>query len=442
MDHNNFPHEPITPTEYNPFAQSELETHVALHTPRSGKSLRIVIAILLVGILMIGAFLCAFFGVGYFLGVFDRESRYPWLERPPLFDNPPFVYNRDSWVNPAHIDTPDAFINAANMTAPSVVSISVSRGGAGIIPGGQGAGSGVIWAESINQETGNRTGTYIITNEHVVRGGNEVDVILVNGDTFPALVIGYDVESDIAVVWINVVGLHKASLASSEELILGTPVLAIGNALGQLSGTVTNGIISSIGRRIEVNGHNMTLLQTNAAVNPGNSGGGLFNLNGQLVGIINAKSMGPDVEGVGFAIPVDIALEVATDLVHQGFVRRPRIGINILNLPPGGSLVGVPEELIPYLYRDGELHHGVFIMAADEVVYAAGSPEFRFGDLITHINGVEVSLGDDISEQLALATVGEIMVIIVERYADGVTSTHDIHVILGERLPANFQPQD
>jgi len=440
MNLNNFPHEGETPTEYNAAGQAELENQLVLHVPHKSKSLKIFAAVVLAMILMVSSFLCAFLGVGLLFGVFEDNPRYPWVERPPLFDNPPYVYNRTTWVNPGHINTTDAFVNAANQTAPSVVSISVSRGG-GIIGGGQGAGSGVIWAESVNQETGERTGTYIITNEHVTRGGNEVDVVLVNGDRFPALVIGYDVESDIAVVWINVVGLHMATLGSSDDLVIGTSVLAIGNALGQLSGTVTSGIISATSRRLEVAGHNMTLLQMDAAVNPGNSGGGLFTLNGELVGIVNAKSMGPDVEGVGFAIPIDIALEVASDLVYQGFVRRARIGINILNLSPNGSLLGVGDDLMPHLHRDGELIHGVFIMGADEVIYAANSPEFRFGDLIRYINGAEISNGDDISEQLERASVGGTMTIVVERYIDGEVSEHTIRVILGERLPANFQPR-
>ena len=164
-----------------------------------------------------------------------------------------------------------------------------------------GAGSGVIISEN----------GYIITNNHVIDGAQRIYVRLTDGSEFEAKLIGGDAEKDIALIKINATGLKAAVMGSSKSLVVGQEVVAIGNPLGSLGGTVTDGIISALDRTVVVDGHQMTLMQTNAAINPGNSGGGLFNRAGELIGIVNAKQSDTGIEGLGFAIPIDIAWDAA-----------------------------------------------------------------------------------------------------------------------------------
>lgn len=179
-----------------------------------------------------------------------------------------------------------------------------------------GAGSGVIIGEDENG-----TGTYIVTNNHVVEGNfTVITVRTVDEKEYTAKLIGTDWQSDIAVLRIEASGLEKATWASSEKLVLGQTIIAIGNPLGALGGSVSRGIISGKERTITVEKIPLNLLQIDAAVNPGNSGGGLFDLNGNLVGIVNAKSIATNVEGIGFAIPSDVAKRMVTELCAQGYV--------------------------------------------------------------------------------------------------------------------------
>ncbi len=198
-----------------------------------------------------------------------------------------------------------------------------------------GAGSGVAIAESKDHNF-----TYIITNNHVVEGYETIRVRTTDGTEYTATVIGTDWQSDIAVLRIEAKGLKLAVFADSETVVLGQEVVAIGNPLGSLGGSVTNGIISGLSRTISIEGIPMTLLQTNAAINPGNSGGGLFDMNGNLIGIVNAKSVGEEVDNIGFAIPAQTAKDVASALIAQGYVSgRADLGFTFDNVTSLGLSV-------------------------------------------------------------------------------------------------------
>ena len=223
--------------------------------------------------------------------------------------------------------------DAAVFCSKSVVAITTSSASYSAFYGNyvtKGAGSGVLYAEQADDD-GKVTGTYIVTNNHVIDGASEITVTLSDGTQYPAELVGTDSQTDVAVIYIPATDLKEslASLGESDSLLLGQTVLAIGNPLGELAGTVTDGIISCLEREIDIDGIKMNLLQTNAAVNPGNSGGGLFNLSGQMVGLVNAKSSGEGIEGLGFAIPVDTVKEIAGELMKNGYVTgRPKIGIS------------------------------------------------------------------------------------------------------------------
>ncbi len=162
------------------------------------------------------------------------------------------------------------------------------------------AGSGVIISAD----------GYIVTNNHVIEGADNITVTLQNGDSYNATVSHTDPASDIALLKIDANGLTPASFGNSDAMSVGDMAIAIGNPLGEFAGTVTSGIISALGRDLDIEGTPMHLMQTDAAINRGNSGGGLFNAAGELIGIIVAKSTGSSVEGLGFAIPSNNVVEV------------------------------------------------------------------------------------------------------------------------------------
>ena len=267
-----------------------------------------------------------------------------------------------------------------------------------------GAGSGVV----IGQE--GDTG-YIVTNNHVIENATNIKVRFSDGTESEAELIGTDAETDIAVIKVKTnKQLTIATLGDSDSLVVGQEVIAIGNPLGQLGGTVTNGIISALARQVTIDGKKMTLLQTNAAVNPGNSGGGLFNMRGELIGVVNAKSSGSDVEGLGFAIPVNTAYKIITELIEHGYVRnRPALGITV-------------SEYTKQMF----FSYYTLVYVVDP-----GTTELKKDDVITQIEGTTVSSLDDISAAISGKSVGDTVDITVSRGNTTVT----VKVTLVEYVP-------
>lgn len=190
-----------------------------------------------------------------------------------------------------------------------------------------GSGSGVIISKD----------GYIVTNHHVIDGEpTKIKVTLNNQEVYDATIVGSDEKSDIAVIKIEGSNFTPVTIGSSSNLKVGDLAIAIGNPLGILGGTVTDGIISSINRNVVIDGESMNLIQTNAQVNPGNSGGGLFDANGNLIGIVVAKKIDQEVEGIGFAIPIDDSIEIINDIIEFGYyTNRPTIGVLLLEIPSG-----------------------------------------------------------------------------------------------------------
>ncbi len=260
----------------------------------------------------------------------------------------------------------------------------------------QGAGSGVILSED----------GYIITNNHVIDGAKKITVRLTNGNEYTAKLIGTDTQTDVAVIKIDTQDekLQAAELGDSDKLIVGEAAIAIGNPLGELGGTVTNGIISALDREITISGRSMRLLQTNAAINPGNSGGGLFNGQGQLIGLVVAKSSGSDVEGLGFAIPVNKVKEIAESLVKNGYVSgRPALGVKV---------VDVDSWQTAMQYNLNQT--GVYIAELTEGGNAAAAG-LKVGDFIVGIEDTQVASTGDISNIISNNKVGDIVKVTVSR---------------------------
>lgn len=294
----------------------------------------------------------------------------------------------------------------ANLAAPSVVEIRTEVAVSGLRSRSfvtEGAGSGVIVSADGK----------IVTNNHVIEGAQKISVILKDGSNYAATLIATDAESDVALIKIEATGLAPAMLGDSSSLAVGDLAVAIGNPLGELGGTVTDGIISALDREITLDGETMNLLQTNAAINPGNSGGGLFNASGQLIGIVVAKSSGTGVEGLGFAIPINDVKTIMTDLERYGAVQgRVKLGVTLLDINS--------DELVS-MYRVSE--QGVYILKVDDNGNAARAG-LASGDRIAAIDGQAVTETADVADVLKQAKAGQTLS--VEIIRDGKTQTLDI----------------
>lgn len=280
-----------------------------------------------------------------------------------------------------------------------------------------GAGSGVIISAN--------DGCVIVTNYHVISGANTITVKLTDGSSYIASVRGYDAVSDLAVLYIDSGNkdLTSAQLGCSADLVVGEDVIAIGNPLGSLGGTVTNGIISATERQIYIDGIGMTLLQTNAAISPGNSGGGLFNKAGQLIGIVNAKSSDSEAEGLGFAIPIDHAYEIIEELIKYGTVRST----------VDAGLTLVDKSVKNDAYRTfGNPNAGVFVYES------AYSEDLKYGDRIVSVDGSSIASSDVFSSILRQKKPGDTIQIVVERLSkSGVYATlKQVKVTLTLRAPS------
>ena len=299
-------------------------------------------------------------------------------------------------------------------TADSVVEISTES----VVTGSfaqqyvqQGAGSGVI----ISQDG------YILTNNHVINGANSVKVRLRDGTEYDATIIGSDSDNDIALLKVNATGLSPATFGDSNSLAVGDYVVAIGNPLGELGGTVTDGIISALARKVTIEDTQMTLLQTNAQVNPGNSGGGLFNANGELVGIVNAKQSATEVEGIAFAIPINNVLDILSDLKEYGYVTgKVDLGIDFTD---------ITSDETAFYY--GVNQTGCYVLSVDSGSNAEKAGVTR-GDLVTKVNDTDVSSSSDITTALEKAEVGDTVTFTVSRRGTSKT----ISFVLEEYIPA------
>jgi len=274
-----------------------------------------------------------------------------------------------------------------------------------------GAGSGVIFSSN----------GYIVTNHHVISGATKISVTLKDGTSHTAQLVGEDAETDIAVIKINKTGLNSATLGDSDKIVVGELAIAIGNPLGTLGGTVTDGIISALDREINIDGENMRLLQTNAAVNPGNSGGGLFNSKGQLIGIVNAKTSSSGIEGLGFAIPINTAKKVTNDIINHGYVKG-RVYL-------GAELVEINNAID--IFRYGVTETGLYV----QTVYtnsAAHKAGLQAGDRILTVNSKAINTQNEMDAILDKCNVGDILTVVVSR--NGVEQT--VKVTLAEKTSA------
>lgn len=260
----------------------------------------------------------------------------------------------------------------------------------------KGAGSGVIV-----QSDG-----YIVTCYHVIDGANKISVTTSDSKVHEAKLVGIDSNNDIAVIRIDANNLHAVDYADSSKIEVGDKIVAIGNPLGELSNTVTTGIVSSLNRNLSIEGKQLNLLQTDASINPGNSGGALLDSSGNLIGIVESKSSGSDVEGLGFAVPVnrvadsvkkiikaENSKEVIKDIAEKENMKKPVIGVMITELSD--------QEGMLYGYAKG----GVVVTSiTSDKAKQAGLKE---GDMILSMEGDEIKTAEDLKSQLSQHKAGD-----------------------------------
>ena len=277
-----------------------------------------------------------------------------------------------------------------------------------------------------------RADGYILTNYHVIEKSTEFTVTFADGKTYDAEVIGFENEfSDIAVLKIDTTDLKPVTIGSSDSMTVGQDVTVIGNPLGELTFSLTKGVVSALGRQINTDGTPITMFQIDAAVNSGNSGGPAFDSSGNVVGVVTAKYASEEIEGLGFCIPASDAAEIAADIIKYGYVRgRASIGIS------GDDA----SEVYNYYYRfygnrvgqiKNLLSEGVYVTSVIDGS-AADKAGISKGDYITEINGENIS---DCSEmKVILAALSPEDEITVTVFKDGVYS--EAKLILDEYSPA------
>ena len=260
----------------------------------------------------------------------------------------------------------------------------------------QGAGSGVIVKDD----------GYIATNYHVIQGANKVEVTLHNGEFYPARIVGSDPANDIAVIKIDAKDLTTATIGDSSTVDVGDLAVAIGNPLGQLGGTATTGIISALDRTLDVEGTTLTLLQTDAAINGGNSGGGLFNSKGELIGIVESKASAVGVEGLAFALPINSVSGIINDLIENGGSAQVASGT-----PAVGVVISeVSEDNAQYYGLESA---GVYI--AQVTGENARSAGFQEMDRIISFNGTKINSSNEFITLVRKCKVGDTVTVVVSR---------------------------
>jgi len=285
---------------------------------------------------------------------------------------------------------------------PSVVSITSTTAS------GSASGTGIVMSAD----------GYLITNDHVISGAVSIQVLTSDNKTYAAALVGSDETSDLAVLKIDASGLTPAEFGDSDQMEVGDEVVAIGDPLGaELRGTMTDGIISAINRDLSVEGRSMTLIQTNAALNNGNSGGPLINAYGQVIGINTMKMSSyyttATVEGLGFAIPISTAKPIVDELIAKGYVSgRPAIGISGESLP----------RAVQVYYR---LPNGIYVNSVSEKsdAYAKG---ITAGDIIIAVNGTAVNSMDELNTVKNQFSAGDSVTLTVYRSGQ----TFDVEVKL------------
>ena len=265
---------------------------------------------------------------------------------------------------------------------------------------------------------------YIVTNYHVIEGANAIKVTTYSGDEYEATVVGYDESNDLAVLKVEAEDLSTVVLGDSDLMAVGDDVIAIGNPFGELTFSLTSGAVSAVNREVTVNNVTMDLIQTDCAINSGNSGGALFNLFGEVIGITNAKyssssSAAASVDNIGFAIPINNVKEIIANILEHGYYSKPYIGVTIQNVSAEMQNFGIPKGAAVYSVTKGS--------PADAAGLCAN-------DVIIAVNGTEIT-SSELKKIVSDSTPGTELTLTVSRKGEKVELT----VIVGEMQQGSLE---
>ena len=286
---------------------------------------------------------------------------------------------------------------------------------------GAAAGSGFVITED----------GYILTNYHVIDGANSIKVTFDNGKEYTATYVGGEEKNDIAVIKVDATGLTPVVIGKSSDMLVGEQVTTIGNPLGELTFSESTGIISALDRSITMSdGRQMNMIQTDCAINSGNSGGPLFNSHGEVIGIVSAKyssgsnSSSASVEGLGFAIPMDDVASMVSDLVKNGYVTgKPIMGISVADVDESVTSYGVPQGAI------------IRVVTPDLCGAKAG---LQAGDIVTKIDNTDVTSASDLTSAIGNYKPGDKVTLTIFRSGE----TKTVEVTLEESTPEKTEKQN
>ncbi len=325
--------------------------------------------------------------------------------------------NREnSVIDISQIDTgklmTQAEVYAANVNSTVGITTSITTNFWGYQTTSAASGSGFIFSND----------GYILTNYHVVEDSDAITVAMYDGTTHDAELVGYDEGNDVAVLKIKAENLVPVVLGNSDNINVGDSVVAIGNPLGELTFSLTSGAISAKDREVTMStGATMQLMQTDCAINSGNSGGALFNLYGEVIGITNAKysnsnsSSSASIDNIGFAIPINKARSIAQSIIEKGYVSKPYVGVSVTTVSAETQSYGLPQGA------------AVKSVAEDSPAADAG---LQINDIITHINGKEITGSSQLVSIVGNCAVGDTLILTVYRQG----STLELTVTVGEQI--------
>ncbi len=304
-----------------------------------------------------------------------------------------------------------AEVYAANVKSTVGITTSVNTNYFGFQTTAAASGSGFIYSED----------GYILTNYHVVEDASTITVTDYDGQTYSAALVGYDESNDIAVLKIDATNLTPVTLGDSSNMNVGDEVVAIGNPLGELTFSLTEGVVSALDRQVTLSsGVTMNLIQTDCAINSGNSGGALFNLYGEVIGITNAKyssssssSSSASIDNIGFAIPINSVKSIVESIIEKGYISKPYLGVTVGDVSSESVGYGLPEGAAIASVADGS---------------AASKAGLQANDIVTAVNGTAITSASDLTTYIGGCSVGDVLTLTVYRQGE----TKELQVTLGE----------
>lgn len=433
QDMQDEPVETEFPETETTFKQEELpaEEKKKSHKGRAGKVIKTIVCVLLILALVAGS---SFATVIYMDRLWEEKTQQYYdsvngamanfIEEQSAQQNTSAIENAvDSENKPVTGHMTPSQVYAANVNA--VVAISnqgITTNIFGQVSETASSGTGFIISKD----------GYIVSNYHVVSGATTLRVLTADGTEYDANLIGYDESNDLSVLKINVTDMPYVKLGSSDALKVGDQVAAIGNPLGELTSTLTVGVVSAKNRTVNTEGNSMVMLQTDAAINSGNSGGPLFNMKGEVVGITTAKysgtsNAGATIEGIGFAIPIDDVLNMIKDLQQFGYIKSGYLGVIVQDVPAStADQYGLPMGALVSEVTAGGAAHKAGVKAKD---------------IITHLGNVRVNSLSELTRELGTYEGGEETVVTVYRSGQSI----NLPIVLDSKLPPsqeeNNQPQ-